>query len=727
MTEARADSPYRGRPNAGIASLFGGDVERDGGSVRERTAAVRDAAPSDSLRQRGSGAADGGLGADAGSVRRVSVVFETDPPAARYESLGESTPLSAADHGAWRVLEAYAEAAGSLAQLHRGGAVHGLLRPEWVRSAGGAGDERTVLLVPKGTLSLGPVVGAWVAAFGPAATASLAPELFAEGSPTPAGDVYALAAALYEALSGAPPAGQLRGAAWDGVPASLRATLAQALSQDPALRPEMDAFARATGRALATEQHRMRAAERQTMSSIMAIALGLGGLFVVTGAVWCAWLAWTHWGAVGRAVLLAAVPLGLAAWAIRSLRCGYRQTGLALTAVVSQLLWADAAYILSLLSRLSDVGVWAGVAGAITLITLAPGVGLHSPLLVAIAAVDYLVLALLVAVQHDVGGVIEASLYWASVAFLAAAVAAALLALDRRLGGSRHARLDVPFVVVFGAVGALTALGSTLAHSTSALFAVLFPYGLLAVLAAMAHRPPLGLRGWPSGVGATVVMVCLPWVHAALHDDDLRYTGLAIAVGLAFGAGAMLGRAGPVTDAAPERGGGTRRVVLVLACISGALFTPLTQALADVALWPSAQLWLLTLSCGLTLLISVVGASRLDRKLEYRLLEVSSLGVFYAAYTIGSVEDWRAWFYPAVLFSVGTVVLAFGVVLRRLVWASLSAAALALNLCVQYFGKLKDILPMSLLVLLFGLALLAVGAFFERQIRPRLTAMRGWK
>ncbi len=49
-----------------------------------------------------------------------------------------------------------------------------------------------------------------------------------------------------------------------------------------------------------------------------------------------------------------------------------------------------------------------------------------------------------------------------------------------------------------------------------------------------------------------------------------------------------------------------------------------------------------------------------------------------------------------------------------------------MNLAIQYFAKLWDLFPASLLVLVFGLLLLAVGVLYERRLKHLLPGLRDW-
>jgi hypothetical protein len=63
---------------------------------------------------------------------------------------------------------------------------------------------------------------------------------------------------------------------------------------------------------------------------------------------------------------------------------------------------------------------------------------------------------------------------------------------------------------------------------------------------------------------------------------------------------------------------------------------------------------------------------------------------------------------------------------KRATLVLLTSAALLLNLSIQYFAKLWDVLAASVLVLVFGLALLAGGVTYERRLKHLLAGLREW-
>src|SRR5581483_5809786 len=114
-------------------------------------------------------------------------------------------------------------------------------------------------------------------------------------------------------------------------------------------------------------------------------------------------------------------------------------------------------------------------------------------------------------------------------------------------------------------------------------------------------------------------------------------------------------------------------------------------------------------TCGALVGLGVLFAREAPRKLPYRALEVFGTGVFFATLTLLCIGRWRELFYPAVLFGGGLGALGVGVWQRHMLLVALPAAFLVLNAWLQYFAKFSDAVPVALLLMGFGLGLLACG------------------
>jgi hypothetical protein len=91
-----------------------------------------------------------------------------------------------------------------------------------------------------------------------------------------------------------------------------------------------------------------------------------------------------------------------------------------------------------------------------------------------------------------------------------------------------------------------------------------------------------------------------------------------------------------------------------------------------------------------------------------------------------SLQHSRDWGYPGVLLAGGAVLLAIGFLGRRVTLVVLAGGALVCNAWLQYFVKLSDDVPISLLLIGFGVGLLLLGWFYERRIKKLLPTLKTW-
>jgi hypothetical protein len=123
---------------------------------------------------------------------------------------------------------------------------------------------------------------------------------------------------------------------------------------------------------------------------------------------------------------------------------------------------------------------------------------------------------------------------------------------------------------------------------------------------------------------------------------------------------------------------------------------------------------------------SYVLGRRAKQKLVYRLVELAGLLQIFGTFTIQSLVRYKDGFYPIILLGLGAACFVVGATTKRATLVVLASAALLLNLSIQYFAKLWDVLPASLLVLVFGLALLAGGVVYERRLKHLVPGLRDW-
>lgn len=262
----------------------------------------------------------------------AGVTYEADLAALRS---WEAAALPRAE-----ALAALARAGRCLAHLHARGVVHGDLRAEmlWIGEGGAV-----TLLVPAFASAPGAVLRARLHPGGAAGAAVgfAAPEAVAAYEATPAADVYGLAAAVYAALTGYAPLGQVNLKAHAaGAMGVLAASVEAALNQTPAQRPTMEALtaaitasasdapadapqaayrARPSDQWSAAEAAAVRARATE-MSPVLMLVLIFGGVCAFAGAVLLVVAGWDVVGEYGRVALLgglAALSWGAGALAAR--------------------------------------------------------------------------------------------------------------------------------------------------------------------------------------------------------------------------------------------------------------------------------------------------------------------------------------------------------------------------------------------------------------------------
>jgi hypothetical protein len=716
----------------GVKGPFWGEAEvAEGRTVESVPAAVAEAL-------RGSDAAAPLAPAEAAEARAALVPFEADAEKGAVVvplDLDAFAALPAAGLARPLVFRALADAAAALRAVHAAGRAHGAIRPEMIRVSVAAGH--AALLAPAhavdGRALLAAVVKSGAADV--AVTAFVAPEVLAGGPALPAADVYSLAACAYHALTGELPFGQvdLRRATF-GAPEWASVAVYQSLLATPSTRPDLDALERAlraleaafaspagaAAHAAAFEglaaggPWKPDAARRNDVSAILVLVLVIGGIFVLTGAIWLVAITWDAMGEAGHFALLLLLSGGvLGAGEVCRAR-KLERTALALTTIGTQLLWTDAAYILTVYYDKGEAGSWTIASALITAATLAFAMHRKSALLGSAAALDFAVAAVCFGAWISSGEPLGPTLYAATVAVAYAVIAA---------GGDRVAgrAIGVPFAV--GAIGsfgvsALLAL-VLLADGHDKLFATCWPYVVLVVLGLPSLARLKQPYGALAGIAAMMVLAGVPTIQALIESDDLFYLAGAVGVGAAAATAAF------VTPPF-NRDTGLQIGMTAVGTVS-VVGAPGFLALVHIDGDKSTLHLAIALGVGALLVaLSYVLSARAASKAAYRVLEASGLLLFFGLLTIDSLAKIDSWVYPGILLAGATVVLALGATTRRAALVAIAGSALVLNVWIQYFGKLKEYVPVSLLCVGFGIALLVGGVLFEKKMRPLLPTMKAW-
>jgi hypothetical protein len=744
-----------------MRGLFGGDLEEVEGASLERvplevTRALTGAPPREAFHDGAAGGANPPALAEPWPELPASVkivTFDlTDDGAVRFSlSLGEAPPLGSLASQRAAALDALARVASVIASLHAAETFHGDLGADAIRLLGEDHGE-VAILVSTRRPSAGALLGARLRAGAPPALAAFsAPEVVTGYEATAASDVFALSALAYEIITGRAPLGQIDfDEARQGPFARLAPVVERGLAASPAQRPPAIALAGAlreaaavargieepaqagpyrsspearapAPRAKSPAEASARKQQAASMSGILVVLLAVGGLFVFTGAVWLVGMTWSALEGPGRFLLLLALTSGVLVAGPALGRKGYPRSGRALLVLGVELLWADGAYLLDMAGKLERASAWSLLAAGMTALAFVLAGALDSLLLGALAAAHFALFA----------GVLGASLGDGSPtgpAPYALAVALTCSALAFMGHRWRRERLGAPFAVL----AVILALGSALAgfpllgKADYLAFGTAWPYAVVAV-AAVAALAPIGRYAAGGAVVAGAVLTLAPSAEALIRDEQPAY--LLAAIGIGFG---VLGAA--FTWRRLARESGTQATWVLVGVTSAALSPSLLflvkcwdKDLLDAVASPSA----IYLALVVAVSAALVGASfafgrRAKQKATYRLLELAGLSMIFGTFTLQSLARYRDGAYPLAILAIGAACLALGATTRRATLVVVTSSALLLNLSIQFFAKLWGVFPASLLVLVFGLSLLAGGILYERRLKHLLPGLRAW-
>lgn len=681
-----------------------------------------------------------------------------------------------------------ARVARTLAALHTRGVLHGDLRPELI--AVDADHRAVLLAPARASLpgavlrarlhpgGVAPHTVAWAA-----------PEVIAGTDATPASDVYSLAAITYATLTGSAPLGQvdLRYHA-TGPRGDLARALAASLDTSPANRPSMEALAFVLERAAtlaASEQntagtpYRGAPASRdpspapaRELSPVLLLALLGGGLVTFVGAVMLVSLGWEVTGAFGRVALLSslsvaswglgavakrfgvaagvvvarvlagifatvtlafafsqlddpgrlALLVGLTAGAllggVRVERRGAPTGGAVLVGLGTQLPWAVGAQVIYMVDDLHGAGPVTALAAMVSSLTYVAALGRRSTSLSVLAALDVVVFAIALGVYLRTDSVLGPPGY-----ALAVAAGYTLLAAGAARRGPEA--LAWPFAFAAG-TAALTsaAIGVEIMDDHTGLYrtvGALWPYGVAAGAVALARSTtPVGRV---HRFVATTLVVLVPTVEALLRGT--LFTALvAVASGaLVLTAALMLPALRHASDARTE---------WILAGLFGMLCAPDLHLMRTILRTPfgeesdALRWWVLVVLVALGLIATARASTGHIGRGNHQLVEGAGALSLLGALSLQVLTTPRATVPALAALTIAGMLGAYGLVSRRTVPFLSGVAAFVVHAWVQYFVRLKGVLPTSILVLGFGVGLLAAGVLYEQRLRPNVAALRDW-
>jgi hypothetical protein len=272
------------------------------------------------------------------------------------------------------------------------------------------------------------------------------------------------------------------------------------------------------------------------------------------------------------------------------------------------------------------------------------------------------------------------------------------------------------------------------------LLALAWPYLLtVPAIAIAAAARPLTYRGIALAPAALVLAVT-PTLEALEHGDARAYLYVATVAGTlvlvsAFNWPLLSGNRGV-------------QILAILVGLSSVATAPIILALAKLATRDADQLFREVLDPGLdmaqrvehplfflsyvVLTASVLVALGLlfardaERKTPYRIIEAAGLATFLGTITLLSLLRYQDYLYAAVLLGGGLTAIGAGALSRHVLLVVVPAFALVLQVWFQYFAKLTGKAHMGLLLVGFGIGLLATAALFEKRVRPRLGELTTW-
>lgn len=726
---------------------------------------------------------------DEGAATVVPFTFEPAVGARFDGPLHTLHPFTPAARSRAASLDALTRVANALNHLHARGIVHGDLRPaSIVVDEGGAPTllVPTAASAPGALLRARLHPGGE----DPAAAGFVSPEVLAGVEATPASDVYSLAALTYAALTGFTPVGQVNLRPFAPTPAgALAACVESALNQSPAMRPATAALAgalsaaatAATSHAAPPQPYRaasqgapdLSALQRDPsgLSPLLMLVLVVGGLCAFLGAVLLVVAGWDVVGQLGRVALLAglsALALGagqlaasrrlttgaLVARALAALfgvvAVGYSfyllnepgRLGLliglcalscaggalamrrsapfaggALLTLGSQLVWAIGAQWIHMRHPTDRLGAVCALAAVVSVGTYGLAIYRRSLALGALGALNLAVFL------GTFGSWLDRGTVFGSTAFslVCAAVALAFARLATALGGGDSASPYAGGAVVAAGVSVLTSLSVLSQHwITHGVQAAAWPY-LVVALGALAS-----LLAPPAGSGARAVALAtlaLAPTCEALVRDEPGFAVVAVVVGLALLIACVR------LPALQSKG--EARTELIFAALVGVMASPDLRVLHAIdRLGREGDLsrmgWITMGVASLALVgLSYALTGRVRRE-QHRLLELAALGQLFALLTLRVLADDRE-LAPAVAALGGAALTtALGALTRRAWVMLLGAAALGVNVWIQYFVRLAEALPLSVRLVGFGVALLLSGVIYEQKLRHQLAALREW-
>ncbi len=272
-----------------------------------------------------------------------------------------------------------------------------------------------------------------------------------------------------------------------------------------------------------------------------------------------------------------------------------------------------------------------------------------------------------------------------------------------------------------------------IAHERGVSIATAWPYLLAAAAFALGKvlersKPELGLvlrRG-------SIVVTCLAAAAMALASPDrIGFLVVATCLGVVVAASSLRRHAGSAEPSSIDivgfAGIACALAPSAVACISKTFGASLDDLLAAHAQGPAGLLYLVVFIIADAAILAIALAADHLEAIERRGVELASVGAFFGVFGLLCLPHLeRDYLFMSILFAGGALMIAVGLVKRRVVLVGAAAISLVVETFVQYFAKLHEALPWGFLALGFGVVLLALAFLFERKVRPHLEELSRW-
>lgn len=704
------------------------------------------------------------LGAEEASETTAAIVpFQTDPEAGGLRYAGDLQGLTALD--APQVsrasgLSALAATAAALANLHDAGRVHGDVRPGVVLHSA----ERTALLTPAFPADASGLLRARLReGANPDAVAYVAPEVVGGAKATSASDVFGLAASAFRILAGRPPLGRLAvGLVAADLGRDLAPVLSRSLNANPQERStarelhhvlrdaaqrarELDAFTlvddpdveAASAEMLTDEEVELREEEERKgkqVSVLLVLVLIVGGAFVFFGALGLVIAGWGAIGKVGQFLVLSMFTAAVWVGGYVLERRGYARSGFCGVVLGSQLVWVNLTHLLVLSDLEDSAGAWAVGSAVMTAMTFLLAGRRNSVTFGCLSALGFVVAASTFGEVISTGSVLGAMIYAACVA-----VAYGGLAFLGHWAVKRPAVLGLPFAAGAGIWAWISCIISLalLEKNDGGFLPLVWPYLLTLVFVGSAWRLEKHYR-IVCIVAAVSLLAIVPTAQSFVEWKSLGFLLWAVMLGL--GVLAIAFKWPPIASNSGAQ------IVTVLLGLINVLFSPavhclercmdrdglqlLFEALESAGRVYETRFVYLSIPLGTAMGLVAMGylfSQGATRKAAYRILEVAGLLNFFVLLTLLTLPRCdREFFYITVLTLGGLGVMALGVWGRRAMLVGTASVALLLNLVIQYFAKLSQVMHGGLVAVGFGLGLLGLAILYERKVKGLLPQLKTW-